>query len=210
MKPNVGQAPRTCAIDREKKTMSDVPWHEDAAKQARILQIIVGAMVAGASAFLAVALTVGAEMRPPQPILPVSLTLIAFLFVGIGLIARTVVLWNMTAKSRREIVNGTYQPVHPGQRMRLLPFDCADNPDPYRTARYLLSVFQHRTIISAALFEGWAFFATIAYLAEGNVLALALVVLLILGVSLHFPTQSRLIAWVERELETVEQEKAVR
>jgi hypothetical protein len=188
--------------------MYDELWHEQAAKTARILQIIVGAMAAGASVFLVVVLTIGSQAKPL--ILPIPLAWLVVPFVGGELVARAVVLWNIARKGRREIINGTYQPVDPRQRIGSPPADIADTPpDPYRDAKYLLSVFQQGTIVSAALFEGCAFFATIAYLIEGNPLSLGLAVLLVLAVAAHFPTQSRAIAWVERQLERLQEEKVM-
>lgn len=63
-----------------------------------------------------------------------------------------------------KIVNGTYTPLDPRQRGGLVPSE----DDGYRDANYLLRAFQTKTIVSGALFEGWSFFATIAYLIEGN------------------------------------------
>ena len=53
------------------------------------------------------------------------------------------------------------------------------------------------------MFEGWAFFALIAYLVEGSPVALGLGILLALAIAAHFPTQSRAVRWVEQELETL-------
>ncbi len=189
--------------------MSDMSWEEQATKAARILQIIVGAMAAGASIFLAVVLTIGSQAK--RLILPIPLAWIVALVVAVELIARAVVLGNIASKGRREIINGTYQPLVPRQRSRSLPPDIADKPpDPHRDAKYLLSVFQQQTIVSAALFEGCEFFATIAYLIEGNPISLGLAVLLALAVAANVPTQSRAIAWVERQMERLQEEKMVR
>ncbi len=57
------------------------------------------------------------------------------------------------------------------------------------------------------MFEGLGFFGTIAYLVEGNPIALSLAVLMILGVAAHFPTQGRIVGWVQRQLEAVEVDK---
>ena len=191
--------------------MSDMSWQEPAAKTVRVLQIIVGAMAAGASVFLVVALTIGQQFNPPRPILPIPLIWIVVFFVGIELIARAVVVGNIARKGRREIINGTYQSVDWRQGGGLVLPDAADKPlDPCRDPKYLLSVFQQSTIVSAALFEGCAFLATIAYLIEGNPLSLGLAVLLAVAVAAHFPTQSRAIAWVERQMQRLEQEKMIR
>jgi hypothetical protein len=188
--------------------MSNDSWYDEAAKTVRILQLIVGAMLAGASIFLVVALTFGPQVKPPGLTLPIPLALVAFLAVVIGIITVTVVLWNISRKARGEIIDGTYQPVDWRQRIGSLPPDVAHEPlDPCRDAKYILSVFHYRTMVSVAAFEGWAFLATTAYLVEGAPLSLGLAVLLVLGVAAHFPTQSRAIAWVERQMEILQQER---
>jgi len=191
--------------------MSDNSWQEQAATTVRILQIIVGAMATGAFIFLLVALTIGQQFKPPRPILLVPLIWIVAVVVGVELIARTVVLGNIVRKARRELINGTYPPVDPRQRIGSLASDVADKPpDPCRDATSLLSVFQQKTIVSAAMFEGCACFAMIAYLVEGNPLSLGLALLLAVAVAAHLPSQSRAIAWVERQMETLQLEKMMR
>ncbi|MGA2065879.1 MAG: hypothetical protein ABSG86_12975 [Thermoguttaceae bacterium] len=150
--------------------MSDDSWHEDAAKTARTLQILVAAMCAGILFFLVIALSMGPVLKPPATMQPISLTVIAFALVGLGLIARAILLWKITTKARREILSGAYTPIDPSRRSRPVP--SADGG--CRDAKYLLSVFLPKTIISAALFEGWAFFAAIAYLLEGSPVGLGL------------------------------------
>jgi hypothetical protein len=151
-------------------------------------------LVVGTLFFLLIALTLAPRGRPPASPLPISLTLIAVAFAGVGLIARAVVLPSIVTKARGKLVNES------------APSKDGGSGD----AKYLLSVFQTKTIISGGLFEGWAFLATIAYLVEGNPIAFALAILLILGLAAHLPTPSRAIAWVERQLEKVEQEKSFR
>jgi hypothetical protein len=186
--------------------MCDHSWHEDATKTVRILQFIVSAMCAGVLFFLVIVLSIAPQFKLPAPLQPISLALIAAIFAGIGLIARAVVVWKLTVKARREIVNGTYAPLGPRLPSGSLPSDDGECHD----AGYLLSVFQTKTIISGALFEGVSFFATIAYLIEGDPVSLGLAVVLILGLAAHFPTRSRVIGWVERQLEVVGQEKMLR
>jgi hypothetical protein len=180
-------------------SMPDVSWREEAAKQARILQIIVAALVMGCLFFLLIALTTGPAAKPAKPFEPISLTMIACGLIGIELIAQVVVAWSITTKARRGMIDGTYKPV-----------DAQQANGQTAGATYLLSVFQTKTIISGALFEGVAFFSTIVYWIEGNPIALALAVLMILGVAVQFPTQSRIIGWVERQFEVIEQEKMMR
>ena len=137
---------------------------------------------------------------------PISLTWVAFAFVGLALIARAILPWILTAKARREVLNGTYAPLGPGQSISSVPVEDGG----CRDAKYLLPVFQTTTLLSAALFEGCGFFAAIAYLLEGNPVGLGLSLALVLCVAAHFPTCSRAIGWVEGQLEIVGQEKAMR
>jgi hypothetical protein len=71
----------------------------------------------------------------------------------------------------------------------------------------LMAVFQGKIIVGAAMLEGGAFFAAIAYLVEGGPIALALAVVLWLGIAAHFPTLPRVIGWIERQLEWLDQER---
>ena len=183
--------------------MADLSWHQDAAKTARILQFIVGAMILGLAVFLVIALGIGPLNKSPHSFPAVTvLCLIAFMLVAVGLVARSIVLRVLTAKARWEIVAGTYRPIGGNQWAFLAP--AAETEGSVRDARYLLTLFQIRTIISAALCEAWAFFAIIAYLVEGNYLSLALGIAIILFLGAHFPSSDRVIRWVDWELETLE------
>ncbi len=177
-------------------SMSDASWHDEAAKQTRILQIIVAALVMGCLFFLLIVLSIGSVVKPVLTVQPISLTTIASVLAGIELIAWVVVTWAIVTKGRREILNGTYKPVNRQQQ--------TGENDACREAEHLLSVFQNKTIISSALFEGIGFFATIAFLLERNPIALGLAAVMILGVAAQFPTRSRIIGWVERQMGAIE------
>lgn len=165
--------------------MSDEAWREDAGKTARILQIIVSAMCVGVVVFLTVALYVAPLRAQAGPPLPISLTLITAILAVFGLALPQVARLLITAKARREIG--------------------ADTSDvPFSRERRLLTLYQTRTMIGAAASEGWAFLAVIAFMFEGNPISLGLAAFLLLTVSAYFPTSSRIISWVEREVETLE------
>ena len=158
--------------------MYDDSWHDETAKTVRILQVMVAAMFAGSLFFLLIAVNLAAQGKHDLS-LPVSLNVIACALVGAGLIARAVVLSSVVSKARREVVSGTHTPGGPRLRIGLYP----SAGDGRHDAKCLLSAFQNKTIISGALFEGWAFLATIAFWIEGNPISLGLAVLLILGVA---------------------------
>ena len=62
-------------------------------------------------------------------------------------------------------------------------------------------------IVSAAMFEGTAFFLIIAYMLERSPWALAAAIALILGIAADFPTQRRVSDFIERQLSIMEQER---
>jgi hypothetical protein len=181
--------------------MPDVSRNSEALNTVRSLQIIVGAFSSGAIIFLSIASIIGPQINKTIVPLPIPLYIAVLLLVGIGMIVRFVYIKNLSAKARREISGGTYQPINYRERMRLPPASVANqSDDSSRDFLYLVSAFRYITICSAAIIEGWCFFATMAYLIEGNPISLGLAILLTLCVAAHFPTQSRANRWVKREL----------
>ncbi len=71
----------------------------------------------------------------------------------------------------------------------------------------LVAIFQTKTIMAAALSEGPAFFAAIAYLMEGNPIDLALAALLTVFVGLRFPARARVDHWLEGQLSRLQIER---
>jgi hypothetical protein len=189
---------------RSGEPTTDTSWREDATRTPRVLQVIVAALTAGTLFFLVIALTIGpfrTWLPGPQPWRP--LTLFAIVLTAVALVVRPLVVWAIVGKTRREIVTGTHRPI--------MPQRTGDESDKLiDDGQCLLGVFATKTIIGAAVFEGVAFLATLAYLFEGEPMTVGLALSLILGVASHFPTQSRTIDWVERQLETVQQEKMMR
>ena len=59
-------------------------------------------------------------------------------------------------------------------------------------------------IVGAAMVEGAAFLAVFAYLLDRTTLSLALAVVLIAGVTAHFPTRSRVEHWIEGQLQLLD------
>ena len=130
--------------------MCDNSWLDGANKTTRALQLIVGAMTLGLLSALLVISTARSHAEPPATPPQATLALLAAALIGVGLIARAIVLWTITTKGRREIVNGTYTPVDPRQRIGAF----ASPEGLCRDEKYLLSVFQNKTIISARAVRG--------------------------------------------------------
>jgi len=78
----------------------------------------------------------------------------------------------------------------------------------------LAPIYQTQLIIGAAMLEGAAFFATIAYMfatiaymVERNPLALATAIALLGALVARFPTSDRVNAWLDRQLGLLQEER---
>ncbi len=84
------------------------------------------------------------------------------------------------------------------------------DPEQIRTAdlatrcQLLLGVLRSTHIVACALLEGAAFLAVIAYMTEGFIGSLGLVLFLVLSLAARFPTKSRMLAWVRQTSEEIE------
>jgi len=74
----------------------------------------------------------------------------------------------------------------------------ADNAERGATLSHLLlGLFQIKTIVSAAFYEGLGFFALITYLVEESVIVFPVALIALLGILLFFPTTSGVESWME-------------
>jgi len=69
----------------------------------------------------------------------------------------------------------------------------------------LLAVRQVTLLIGLALLEGVAFMGCIAYLLEGQTLALGVIGVAVALMLCKFPTENRVRAWLERQIEALEE-----
>jgi len=184
--------------------VSDHQWHNELTPVLRTMQIVVGALVAGCAMFLVVVLvvapTMAADRRQDMPLI----TYVATGFAVVSLIVRAVVPGIVVTLGRRRILNGNWP--MPASRGGSQPIN-VEFIERTGDAGRLAVLSLNRTIIAAAMLEGAAFFALVAYMIERLPLALVVAVALIVGVALHFPTRSRLVHWVEDQLALIEQER---
>ena len=83
----------------------------------------------------------------------------------------------------------------------------AQRPEAVGTAPSgLCGVYLNQLIIGAAINEGAAFFAGVAYLLERNPIALAVALVLIAGVIARFPTANRVERWIEQQQEKLRED----
>ncbi|HUT89904.1 MAG TPA: hypothetical protein VMY37_10425 [Thermoguttaceae bacterium] len=194
--------------------MLEPACQEEIARRVRVPQIIVAALVAGLLVFLVIVLVVIQQGFAGVPETAPILTCVALAFALSAVLARLIVPNLIVAQGRRNIIQGTWQVPMSAQSQsgygQTMQQECAQFVERTGDAGRLLFVFQARTIVAAAVLEGPAFFVLITYMIGRSPLALILAVFLILGVALHFPTQSGVIHWIDDQLRLVEQERQFR
>jgi hypothetical protein len=168
----------------------------------RRLQIIVGALLLGLVSFLVVILAVVPAPKPPAPLAPGEgggpteplpvLTVTAYTFAVILVPLSLVVPKLLSDAQRSKIAAGNRSP---------------DAPGPADDVSRLALVYQARKIVGAAMTEGAAFLALVAYMIERNSVALGLSLALIVCVALRFPTRAAVASWIDGQLELIRQER---
>ena len=166
-------------------------------KTLQTLRIIVCVMVVGLLTMIAVSASMGPlQAKPAAPAAPVQvpadaklpvITVLALLMAA-TLVPLSVALSGIMTDSLRK------------KRAAAASKDKEDVPA-------LMTIFQTKTIIAAALTEAPAFFAAIAYLIEGNPMALALAGLLTAIVAMRFPVRPRVEHWLEGQIERLRLER---
>jgi hypothetical protein len=197
-----------------------MPGDQDAIRSATLQgRIIVGALAAGLVMFLVISTIInilptpgaaanGAGNGPGAPGAvaaesPLPIITYAAVAFGAVLLPMSFVVPGLVAKQqRRAIANAgmtaSASPAPtPGERS-----DAAKAP-----LSGLPAAFLTQLIIGAAIDEGAAFFALVAYLIEKNPIALAMAVVLIAGVIARFPTAGRVERWIEQQQEKLREEQ---
>jgi hypothetical protein len=154
------------------------------------MQIIASALLMGVVTFLGVVLYLvlvqhqghGMGAAGQQPILSFVSTGFLVVMAPLSFILPTLVDRNGVQR----IARGDWRPPPRG-------------PAPTTESGKLLAVLQSSQIIGMALLEGASFFGCIAYMLEGRILAVAVVLIgLVLLVS-RFPTEGRVRSWLTEQ-----------
>jgi hypothetical protein len=178
------------------------PQREYIGKVARTLQIIVGALAGGVLMFLAVVIYLVSQNPPvAAPEVPI-ITYTAYGFAVCAGIASLVVPSLVSGRSRQSLIDGD---VSQWGLVKNLP-----NATELGEVAMLAAIYQTRTIIGAALCEGAAFFACVAYLLEHQRPVLFVAVVLLLMIARHIPTASGLESSIESESTTIQQMRQLR
>ncbi len=181
--------------------MPESQWQEQLTPIVRTLQIIVGALVAGCLTFAGVVIAQSGAF--PAKDEPLMITYVGFIFAAMALVAHIVVPGIIVAQGRRKIARGTWSlPQQAATQAKLKAFI-----EQAGDAGKLWMLFNVKTIVAAATLEGATFFMLVAVMLEGSPLALAAAMALVLGVALQFPTRTRVIHWIDAQLQRLEQEK---
>jgi hypothetical protein len=192
--------------------MSETRREEVIARQTRVLQIIVVALVAGCLIFIGIAVVLNLAAEPEgEPAEAASAPFITYImlgFSGAAILARLTVVPLIVSSARKRIASGTWQPptsqgVRPNPQIQHFIEQHGD------TAR-LFGLYMTKTIIGAAFLEGASFMCGMAFLLEGHPLALAGEVVGAIGVALHFPTASGVITWIDAHERRIAEEKELR
>jgi hypothetical protein len=166
-------------------------------KVATTLQIIVGALAGGVLTFLAVVIYMASQNPPMAEFEMPTVTYSAYGMALVCGIASIVVPNLIIGRARQALIGGD---VSQWGLVKNLP-NAAELGD----VAPLAAVYQTRTITGAALCEGAAFFACVAYLLEHQRPMLFVAGLLLLMIVRHLPTTSGLQSWIESELVTIQQ-----
>jgi hypothetical protein len=164
------------------------------AQRLLVLQIIIGALVAGLLTIIGVMVLVvsmqgpnnGAPAPQPAPSQPI-ITYVAYLFAG-GLIPLSVIVPSLIVASGRKRLAGKA-------------------PAPSGDVAGLVDLYQTTTIISGALREGVGHFAAVAFMIEQQAIALGLAFACVVAVAALFPTRERFERWVDDQLVRLNQER---
>lgn len=169
------------------------------AQRLRALQLIIVAFAMGASIFIAVVtfLPIGQSNSRDGEDESTVLTLVAVAW-GVMSVPLAVLLSVVVVKSGRDkIAKTSAQPAGSETRM-----SGSSEPD---TAAQLYALFAAKTILTAAMFEGAALLAGVAYMLEHQVLALGVAVVTSMCIIIQLPTQDRFGHWIENQTRRVEE-----
>jgi hypothetical protein len=165
---------------------------EQIAAQVQTMQIIVFALCMGVVTFGGFVVFQSGGVQPGQS---KTLTLAAVSFAVLGGLAGVAIPGFLVAAQRKKIAEGTWVS---GNRQ---------GPVPDTDEGKLLAVYQTKTIIRAAFFEGPAFLALLAYMTEGHPVNLGLAAALLAALLFQLPTVGRVEVWIADQLQRIKEQR---
>ncbi len=166
-------------------------------KATRTIQIIVASLAAGVLAFLGVVLYL-VQQNALAPAVEVPIVT----YISIGMAIVVIAMWLVVpaviaGRMRHSIIHGDSSQWGLVKNMH--------NGGELGDVVPLMATYQTSAIVGAALIEGGAFLATIAFLLEHQRTAMLIGIALAVLLVIQIPTVSRAESWVERELSTIQQ-----
>jgi hypothetical protein len=210
-------------LEHERRASMSMTSDQDAIRPViRQGQIIVVALIAGVVVFLVIATMAdlgpnpgaaavaaggagaGAQGagQPSQTVPFITYSAIAF---GAFLLPMSFILPDLVAKNQRQaiIVGKGTSGTNPKPSLT-----SATTSQATKTAAGDMDLaFLNQLIVGAAMLEGAAFFAGVAYLVERNPIALAVALVLLAALVARFPTANRVERWTERQREKLREEQ---
>jgi hypothetical protein len=176
--------------------MDQLPNLDPLAVRLRVMQIIIGSLLAGVLGFMVIAVLLRASGDQPIPEQPL-VSYIALAVAGLNVVLAWVIPNIMVGAARKRIAGSV-----PGRE-----FISQGKSVTADDAGQLCMVYQSQLLIGAALLEGATFFLQVAYIIEGRAIGLIVAALLTVGLAWMFPTGSRLTGWIERQEQLIAAER---
>jgi hypothetical protein len=170
------------------------------------LRIIVLALAAGVVAFALAAIVI----RMQQAAAPANdaaelLTILGIAAAPVAFLLSRFLPGLIVAKARGQIASGLFG--LPSESISREASGLQSSLGQLGDDGKLFTVFQTKTIISAALLDGAAFLNIVAFLLGGSPIALGLGLLLALAIAAMFPRTSRVVEWIEGQRRLMAEEK---
>jgi hypothetical protein len=199
--------------------MSEMSDYERLTEATRTNQILVGSLITGVVAFLGIVVMLGAlkiqqaafrpgangnapAPAPFQPGIPI-LTYLAAGFAAVLLLLSFVLPSALTTRGRRALVAGTSDPNSPAGSVAPQGGPQSEQSEFGK----LITLYSSQLIIGAAMLEGSAFFATVAYLVENNPIALGTALILLAALVARFPNAGWTERWITQQQERLRDER---
>ncbi len=179
--------------------MLSEPQREYLNQHLRPMQIIVGALAAGAVTFMCVAPFVVAGRREVGPANPLVMQYTGLALTFLAILAWMLVPWYFAGGLRQAIADGkplTNRPMVPA-------------PPGVGDVQPLKEMYMTRLILGAAILEGAAFFNVVAYILERQPISLVVAGVLVILLLAQMPTWGRMQGWAESDLATLKQLRAM-
>lgn len=157
--------------------------------RVRVMQIITLALAMGIVSFMIVAIVIRQQQGQPP-----ATSMVTYLALGYAPIMLILQL------SVPKMVSPARKPAS-SSRLEDLAQPAASG---LGDVGMLCNIYQTRLIVAAALLEGAAFFALVAYLTEGNILTLIVAVVMLGCILARFPTVSKVERWIEQERQAMQ------